>query len=61
MVRCTVKRNNRRCRNHIAKKNNPHSKKFCEIHLKKYHYCCFCGNECNPMSQCCGRCARGLL
>ena len=22
--------------------------------------CCFCGDECNPMSQCCGRCMRGM-
>ena len=22
--------------------------------------CCFCGFECNPMSQSCGSCARGL-
>ena len=23
--------------------------------------CCFCGNECNPCSQSCGRCSRKLI
>ena len=23
--------------------------------------CCFCGEECNPCSQCCGRCARSSI
>ena len=23
-------------------------------------YCCFCGDECNPCSQSCGKCARRL-
>jgi hypothetical protein len=22
--------------------------------------CCFCGDDCNPMSQSCGSCARGM-
>ena len=58
--RCLVKRNNRRCKKYVAIKNNPHQKKMCASHMRKYTYCCFCGEECNPMSQSCGKCARGF-
>ena len=26
-----------------------------------YGICCFCNDKCNPCSQSCGRCSRGLI
>ena len=31
-----------------------------ETEINEYGECCFCGKECNPMSQSCGRCARKM-
>jgi hypothetical protein len=31
-----------------------------ETHELDVGECCFCGRECNPMSQSCGYCARGI-
>jgi hypothetical protein len=51
----------RRCRRRILK-----GKSYCCVHNKALFdtlnigICCFCGNECNPCSQSCGRCARQL-
>jgi len=37
---------------------------YCHIHNEIENFqeglCCFCGEECNPCSQACGRCARAL-
>lgn len=35
---------------------------YCSKHynIMTIGICCFCNEKCNPMSQCCGRCARNL-
>ena len=48
------------CRNKTRKIHG-----YCHVHDEYPNYdefgrCCFCGNPCNPNSQACGRCARGL-
>lgn len=65
MIRCkhivkdTSTKRYRRCKRKINA-NRDYCKQH-DIYKYKIGQCCFCGFECNPCSQCCGRCARNML
>lgn len=58
LVKDKITKRGRRCKKRVR-----NGKSYCFIHntdnlQSKYNNCCYCNEQCNPLSQSCGRCAR---